>query len=79
MNCKEAFDFLMDYLDGGLTPEQRRDFDQHLRECPSCVRYLDSYRTTVALASGAYERPEPPKTMPQGIMNAVRAALRRPR
>jgi anti-sigma factor RsiW len=79
LTCKEALDFLMDYLDGELPIEQRRAFEEHLRECPSCVRYIESYRATVVLAGGAYDRPAAPPSIPPGVMDAVRAALRRRR
>jgi anti-sigma factor RsiW len=51
--CREVIDFLMDYLEGGLAPERRRAFEEHLAECPSCVAYLTTYRATVELARGA--------------------------
>src|SRR5438128_4830644 len=44
MTCRELIEFLIDYLDGTLAPQERERFDAHLAVCPACVRYLDSYR-----------------------------------
>ena len=49
MNCREFVDFLMDYLDGQLPENVRSTFEEHLRACPPCEVYLDSYAETVRL------------------------------
>jgi len=54
MNCSELItNFLADYIDGQLPPETLADFEHHLDVCPSCVAYLQSYRSTIQLAAGA--------------------------
>ncbi len=78
MNCQEVFEFVMDYLDGELAPEQRQGFEEHLRACPECVNYLESYRLTVRVSrlacqtrEGACER------MPEGLVRAILAACQK--
>lgn len=53
MTCREIVEFLLDYLDDELSSEQREHFEEHLAECPECVAYLSSYRTTVAVTKHA--------------------------
>ena len=78
MTCREFIDFLMQYIDGELPEDVRESFDKHLETCPSCVSYLDSYRSTVRLAEELREcgdDPVPdsvPEDLVQGILKARR-------
>jgi len=72
-NCRETLDFLLAYLDGELPGDERDEFERHLRACPPCERYLDSYRATIELARGACrceEIPEPPESLVRAILAA---------
>ncbi len=47
LTCKELIlDHLGEYLDGTLSSELVQDFERHLRLCPSCVAYLNTYKRT---------------------------------
>lgn len=50
MTCRELYGFLDAFLDGRLEASTLADFEGHLARCRACRRYLDSYRTTIALA-----------------------------
>ena len=52
--CREVLDFLHAYLDDELAADERQEFDRHLAVCPSCVAYLETYRTTIALSREAF-------------------------
>lgn len=47
MTCKEAIDFLGNYLDGALPWRERLVFHWHLAFCRHCREYLSSYAETV--------------------------------
>lgn len=51
--CRDVAQFLMAYVDGELSASTQRAFENHLAQCSSCVRYLDHYRRTVALAQAS--------------------------
>jgi anti-sigma factor RsiW len=74
MNCREAVEFLMDYLNGELGPDVRALFDEHLGECPECVAYLAAYRQTIRVVQLVNEEPAPLPNMPEGIVQAILAA-----
>ena len=76
ITCREVLDFVMAYLDSELTPEQRHEFERHLGVCPSCVNYLDTYKSTVMLGRCAMKHLEGPAggTIPEGLIKAVREA-----
>jgi anti-sigma factor RsiW len=80
MTCRQLVDFLMDYLDGGLQPGVRADFEWHLSVCPNCVRYLETYKATVVLERRAFhhgEAEQVPAPVPEELVQAILAA--RPR
>ncbi|MDA2933495.1 anti-sigma factor [Acidobacteria bacterium AH-259-D05] len=50
VKCKECFDLLMDYLEENLDPESHKRLDEHFAACPSCLNFLESYRTCSEMA-----------------------------
>ena len=79
MTCREFVEFLMEYLDGILSPDQREVFDAHMNECPDCVTYLDTYRVTVDLGKVVCENLDGPiaEDVPEGLVTAILAARRK--
>lgn len=49
MTCAELVELVTAYLEGTLSDEERRAFDEHLALCPGCERYLDQFRRTIDL------------------------------
>ena len=77
MTCQELIDFLMDFVDDELAPEQRRVFERHLAECPACVEYVDSYRKTVEMGCEVCkDDEEPPQDVPDDLVQAILNARR---
>lgn len=77
MTCREFVEFLNAYLNGDLTPVERAEFERHLAVCPACVRYLQSYETTVVLtqttlAADARDASEAPGELIDAILAAKR-------
>ncbi len=60
MTCREAIDVLADFLDQTLTVELAVQLEEHLRDCPPCRAYLNTYRKTRELTgqTGRVEMPE---------------------
>jgi anti-sigma factor RsiW len=79
MNCRTFIEFLMEYLSGELTLEERAIFDEHLAECPWCVAYLQNYHETIRLGKAAFAQDDElvPKEVPEELVRAILAA--RPR
>lgn len=51
LTCNELVELVTDYLEGAMTPANRRRFDEHLESCTSCVTYVEQMRQTIR-ASG---------------------------
>lgn len=78
MNCREFTDFVMAWLDGELPEEQRSTFEAHIRDCPPCVRFLESYQDTVRLGKAACADDESVlQEVPESLVQAILAARRR--
>ncbi len=47
ITCRQLIEeFLADFLDGTLGPDQLAELEGHLALCPPCVAYLHTYRKT---------------------------------
>ena len=64
--CKEAVELMTDYLEGALSPADRRRFEEHLALCPHCVEYLEQIRETIRLAG---------RVEPEDLTPAMRTEL----
>ena len=74
MTCRELIEFVMAYLDRELPESQRAEFERHLTVCPSCVNYLETYKSTVEMARascrGELDKPVP-ESVPKGLVEAI--------
>ena len=75
MNCREFVDFLMRYLDGQLDAAALEIFEEHMRECPPCEVYLDTYRETIRLGKYVCEPDgSTPEDVPEELVQAILSA-----
>lgn len=50
--CQEVVEMVTDYLEGALSPAERRRFEKHLAGCEHCTEYLAQMRLTIRLTGG---------------------------
>lgn len=74
LTCRDVIDLLVDYLEATLTDEVCAALEQHLRDCPPCVAYLNTYRKTRDL-TGAEGRVEMPEEMRRRLHALLLARL----
>jgi anti-sigma factor RsiW len=79
MTCRELVEFLSDYLADDLPVVEKRAFEEHIRECAACARYLDGFSATVELTRRAFDDPEAPvpSEVPEELVSAILSARRR--
>ncbi len=70
MTCRELSDLLVDFVSGELPPEHQDRVEKHLKACPPCVAYFESYQTTIKLT-----RKLPCDPLPPQLVERLRAAL----
>jgi hypothetical protein len=74
--CKEVTDLILGYLNDALNPSLERDFKRHLRICPDCVNFLNTYKKTTFLTRAI--RPEEiPPNIRENILDFLRRRVRR--
>lgn len=78
ITCRELIDFLMDYVNGDLPPDQKASFEKHLSACPPCREYLRNYRDTIHIAKTACRGTESLPQMPDELVKAILAARKVP-
>ena len=78
MNCRQFVDFIMDYLESNLDTPTHQLFEEHLRRCPSCVDYLNSYQQSIELGMTVCrcEEDDTCESMPEQLVQAILAARR---
>jgi anti-sigma factor RsiW len=59
--CQQVVELVTDYLEGALSPADRRRLEAHLADCPHCTEYLAQIRETIRLTG----RVEPEDLTPQ--------------
>jgi anti-sigma factor RsiW len=78
VTCREFADFMIDYLSGELPSAIRVRFDDHLRACKNCQRYLKCYEQSVRLGQCAFDDLDAvvPAEVPEALVQAILAARR---
>ena len=53
--CEDIQNILVDYADGGLSPEQSNDVEAHLERCENCRKLLEALQKSLELATVIWE------------------------
>jgi Putative zinc-finger len=69
--CKEMTDLIFGYLSDTLNGTVKRDFKRHLRICPDCVNFLNTYKKTAATSASL-----PPEAIPVKVRENILEFLR---
>jgi len=59
--CKECLELLYGYLEGELTPEVHAKLNEHFEDCPPCIAFLQTYRTTTKICRETLKSVEVPE------------------
>jgi RNA polymerase sigma-70 factor (ECF subfamily) len=59
-DCSAIFAMLSEYLDRELPPATCGELEEHLRDCPECIQFVDSLNRSISLCReyGASRSPE---------------------
>jgi len=56
LSCAEVVQLVTDYVEGALSVEKRRRFEEHIVICDGCGAHLDQMRTTIAVVGRVSEQ-----------------------
>jgi hypothetical protein len=74
--CKEITDLIFGYLNNTLSRSVMRDFQRHLRVCPDCANFLNTYKKTMTTSRSL--RPEGmPAIVRDNILDFLRKRIRK--
>jgi len=73
ISCKEFENFILDYMDGGLSARQRSQFELHIRLCSECRQYLQAYQRSVEVGRGVFLSSDAavPDEVPDNLVKAI--------
>jgi anti-sigma factor (TIGR02949 family) len=71
LTCKEVVEIVTDYLEGTMSPELRKRFEDHLSTCEGCSAYLEQMRETIRL-TGMLTEDDIPQELRDRLLSAFR-------
>jgi anti-sigma factor RsiW len=77
-SCASGAEVLMDYLEGGLSADERIAIEAHVTGCPRCAAFITSYRETPRIVREATTVAFP-ADLEASLLAALRAARRKDR
>jgi anti-sigma factor RsiW len=63
MTCRELAELLIDFVSDELPPDVRARLERHLRACPPCESYLETYQITIRLTRKLPDVAPPPELL----------------
>ena len=61
--CKECIELLYSYLEGELSAEIETSLEEHFADCPPCVAFANTYKSTTLLCKNTLKSIEIPDTV----------------
>jgi anti-sigma factor RsiW len=71
LTCAEVVELVTEYLEGGLSSDDRERFEEHLAFCGWCLTYVDQMRETVATV-GAVRAEDLSPELQKALLDAFR-------
>lgn len=63
--CKQVFALLSEYMDRELPAADCAEIDEHIADCPPCIEFLKSLRSSVALCRDCQPAEKPAPLAPE--------------
>lgn len=70
--CKECIDLLYDYIEGSLDQSTTISLEEHFQDCPPCIAFLNTYKSTTSLCRDALNQIE----IPDEVRNTLQSFLK---
>ena len=70
--CKECLDMLYDYLEGDLDQETTKSLDEHFQDCPPCISFLNTYKSTTKICRNTLNQVEIPEAIRDTLLKILK-------
>ncbi len=77
ITCQEVVEYLMAYVNDELSPAERTAMDAHLKVCPACVSFLETYQQTLIYEREAFSQPDLEEAIPEELIQAILTARKK--
>ncbi len=75
--CRECLELLNDYIDGTLDGGVRDSLEEHFKDCPPCISFLNTYKSTTEVASKTLSEIEIPEVVQVKLREFVTRTLKK--
>ena len=69
--CKECIALLHDYLEEALDPETRASLEEHFADCPPCIAFVNTYKSTSRLCKATLQSNDIPEAVRERLKEFV--------
>ncbi len=73
--CKECIELLGDYFDGSLDSDTAVSLEEHFKDCPPCVSFLETYRQTSHLCKKTLSEVEIPDIVKSKLREFIKIRI----
>ena len=74
LTCQQMTDLLEDYVTETMEAAMRSVFETHIRDCPDCQAFLDTYKTTIR-TTRALRHDDVPEDMHHRVRQFLQAKI----
>src|SRR5947209_3506565 len=71
MTCEELEELSGAYVLDAITPEERREADEHLAQCPNCPQIIRELRSVVDLLPLSVPQIDPSPALKERVLSAI--------
>ena len=76
--CKECIDLLYDYREGSLDPKIAASLEDHFKDCPPCIAFLNTYKKTTDVCRETLGKIEIPEIVQVKLRDFVKEKTQKP-
>ena len=70
--CKECLDLLYDYIEGSLDQETTDSLEEHFHECPPCISFMTTYKSTTTICRDTLNQVEVPDAVREALLKVLK-------
>lgn len=75
--CKECIELLYDYLEGELDGKIASSLEEHFQDCPPCVAFLKTYKTSTHLCKETLKQTDIPEIVQIKLQEFIRQNIKK--
>ena len=76
--CKECLDLLYDYIEGSLDQETTDSLEEHFQECPPCISFMKTYKSTTMICRDTLNQIEVPVAVREALLKVLKENKKHP-